>query len=91
MTCNQNCEQGRRCGCGTPKTDAIYKEFSTAMPNMLLVPESLARTLERELSAEKAKVARLREALQIIAGQRPCVDNLLSNSDIAHLALKEGA
>jgi hypothetical protein len=48
-------------------------------------------TLERELAAERAKVARLREALQIIAGQRPCVDNLLSNSDIAHLALKEGA
>ena len=28
-----------------------------------------------------------REALEIIAGQRPCVDNLLSNKDLARITL----
>ena len=30
---------------------------------------------------------RFREALQIIAGERQCIDNLLGNQDVAHIAL----
>lgn len=32
-------------------------------------------------------IAALREALEIIAGRRQCVDNLLSNADVARAAL----
>lgn len=39
------------------------------------------------LKAVEAKVERLTEALEIIAGVRPCVDNLMGNVDIARAAL----
>lgn len=38
-----------------------------------------------------ARERRLREALEIIAGQRQCVDNLMGNADIARAALSEVA
>jgi hypothetical protein len=37
--------------------------------------------------APERKIARLREALEIIAGQRQCLDNLMSNQDVARAAL----
>ena len=45
----------------TPRTDVIYTEYSTAMPNALMVLATFARTLERELAAAKAEVSRLTE------------------------------
>ena len=36
----------------------------------------------------KAEIARLREALEIIAGRRQCVDNLMSDKDVARAALE---
>ena len=36
-----------------------------------------------------ARERRLREALEVIAGQRQCVDNLMGNADIARAALSE--
>ena len=38
----------------------------------------------RRLEAERDA---LREALQIIAGERPCIDNLMSDKEIARAAL----
>ena len=38
-----------------------------------------------------AEIARLRRALRIIAGQAQCVDNLMSNPEIALAALKENS
>jgi hypothetical protein len=36
----------------------------------------------------RAEVERLREALEIIAGYRPCIDSLMGNQDIAIAALR---
>ena len=36
-----------------------------------------------------AEIERLREALRIIAGYQHCIDNLMSNVDVARAALKE--
>ena len=41
--------------------------------------------IERDLRIE---IERLRAALEMIAGVRPCPDNLLGNADIARIALK---
>ena len=43
------------------------------------------------LDMTEARERRLREALEIIAGQRQCVDNLVGNADIARAALSEVA
>jgi len=43
------------------------------------------------LDMTEARERRLREALEIIAGQRQCVDNLMGNADIARAALSEVA
>lgn len=40
-----------------------------------------------QLLATQAHAARLENALEIIAGRRQCIDNLLSNVDIANAAL----
>ena len=40
---------------------------------------------DRRLRKENAA---LREALEIIAGERQCIDNLMSNSDVARAALQ---
>lgn len=45
-------------------------------------------TTLRALAAERDA---LREALEIIAGKRQCIDNLMSNVDVARAALKGGA
>jgi sulfate adenylyltransferase subunit 1 (EFTu-like GTPase family) len=44
---------------------------------------------ERAEAAE-AEIERLRKALNIIAGNEQCADNLMSNSDVARAALKGG-
>ena len=42
------------------------------------------------VAAEKDKeIERLRGALKIIAGELPCIDNLMGNADIARTALQE--
>ena len=53
-----------------------------------------ARVMERMLNLSarqvvqlRVEVERLRVALEIIAGLRPCIDNLMSNADIARAAL----
>jgi uncharacterized coiled-coil DUF342 family protein len=44
-------------------------------------------SVEAERDHLAAKVERMREALEIIAGQRQCIDNLMGNDDIARAAL----
>ena len=39
------------------------------------------------IAALDAENKRLREALEIIAGDRPCLDNLMGNVDVAREAL----
>lgn len=42
------------------------------------------------VATEKDKeIERLRGALKIIAGELPCIDNLMGNADIARTALQE--
>jgi hypothetical protein len=53
----------------------------------LVVSKDEADARVAELEAENQ---RLREALSIIAGERQCVDNLMSNVEIAKWALQEG-
>lgn len=45
--------------------------------------------LESALATVKAEAEKMREALEIIVGKRPCIDNLMSNVDVALWALKE--
>jgi hypothetical protein len=54
--------------------------------------ESAALAPQVSASGEAMKAAadeieRLRAALRIIAGEQPCIDNLLGNSDVARIAL----
>lgn len=44
-------------------------------------------TLTSALQAMDKEVSRLRGALEIIAGRKQCIDNLLSNADVARIAL----
>ena len=41
-----------------------------------------------ELRRQHAKIERLMEALEIIAGYRQCVDSLMGNQDVAEAALR---
>lgn len=46
----------------------------------------LAR-MRRDSARQQAEIERLRLALRIIAGQEQCIDNLMSNADVAREAL----
>ena len=62
---------------GSPKdSDAIYDWLEN-------------RPSEAEPPIPPAVVEGLVEALEIIAGKRQCIDNLMSNADIAHAALSK--
>lgn len=39
------------------------------------------------LAAQAVELERMRQALEIIAGKRPCIDNLMGNADLARQAL----
>ena len=41
----------------------------------------------RDVAEAAAEIKRLREALELIAGDRPCLDNLMGNVDVARAAL----
>ena len=64
--------------------------FTQGAWHLMSAAKDTAATL-RALAAERdhlaAKVERMREALEIIAGQRQCIDNLMGNDDIARAAL----
>jgi hypothetical protein len=49
--------------------------------------EIMDETLTQAMQAMDRDITRLRMALEMIAGRRPCPDNLLGNADIARLAL----
>lgn len=46
-----------------------------------------AEPVRAELTALRARVAIMQEALEIIAGKRQCLDNLMGNKDVALAAL----
>jgi hypothetical protein len=52
--------------------------------------EQLRVTLDRLTTQLRAENVRLREALEIIAGRRQCLDNLMGNVDVACAALDGG-
>jgi len=52
--------------------------------------EQLRISLDRLTTQLRTENARLREALEIIAGRRQCLDNLMSNVDVACAALDGG-
>jgi ribosomal protein L12E/L44/L45/RPP1/RPP2 len=47
--------------------------------------------LRRQLAEAQAEIERLRCALRIIAGQEQCIDNLMSNGDVARATLSTPA
>lgn len=65
---------------------ALVGERSDARNGAVAASECAGRMME-ERDAAQAEAARLREALEMIAGRRQCIDNLLSNSAIAQIAL----
>ena len=62
------------------------RQAPSAASQIITLERLLEESEERntELGAEKAK---LREALEIIAGKRQCVDSTMSNVDVARAAL----
>jgi len=58
-----------------------------------LDPAALERAVEPYISPptdpRDAEIARLRMALRIIAGEQQCIDNLMSNGDVARAALAQ--
>lgn len=44
---------------------------------------------DNDLDVAADEIERLRAALEMIAGKRPCPDNLLGNDDIARIALEQ--
>lgn len=50
-------------------------------------PLDIAKARMQEIADGDAALDEAREALEIIAGKRPCLDNLMGNVDIARAAL----
>ena len=50
----------------------------------------VVQALRERIAELEAEVKRLREALEIIAGKRQCINNLMSNVEIAEAALLGG-
>ena len=77
---------------------AFIATARTALPALIAHTKKLEAaitTLTRKLEGAKARAekaetenVRLREALEIIAKRRQCLDNLMSNQDVAIAALK---
>jgi len=66
-------------------TSPITAEEANQWVKQLVVAEARWRQEKDDLLAREAQ---LREALEIIAGKRQCIDNLMGNADIAEWALK---
>ena len=84
----------------TPRTDAAYAKWQEGWDRTPFGPD-FARTLERELATERAKVRMLRKALENIKNSicrnvpdgysQPCVDESADECDrIIDAAMKEG-
>jgi len=69
---------------GIVEHNAIEDPFGYDNGKTELAVSIAARALDE---IARQKTAHLIEALEIIAGLRPCLDNLLGNSDIAAMAL----
>ena len=72
---------------------AAESALSKKMLAMAEMTEALSRAdaftaeLQGALSKEREDARRMRQALRIIAGREQCIDNLMSNADIADAAL----
>ena len=64
----------------------IDSELGRFRADNLRLVEIIAR-YETRYQAAMDEIARLREALKIIAGRQQCLDNLMSNVDVACAAL----
>ncbi len=73
--------------CGWPDCGCEGDEACRLAQHVLMEEKRADRATARAELAE-AEAERLREALEIIAGRRPCLDNLMSNADIATAALQ---
>jgi len=69
-------------GDATQTADALE-----ALQARVLMVETANMGYRMEREEDHATIASLREALEIIAGDRQCVDNLMSDKDIARQAL----
>ena len=73
------------------KLEKRLKQVSTFNPDWdkLDAAEESLREHMSLLKNAQARVEELEEALKIISGKRQCVDNLMSNKEIAEEALRE--
>lgn len=58
-------------------------EMGVTYRNLIVALEAY----ERDLTKRDEALRLAREALEIIAGKRQCLDNLMGNADVAHAAL----
>lgn len=66
---------------------ATPMEVEAAIVHLAGDDAALAYRLEGYLAAQAAEIERMREALEIIAGKRQCIDNLMGNADLARQVL----
>lgn len=74
----------------TARAEAAEREASDARMEMNRIfnrSRDRKNELVKERDAATAERDRLREALEIVAGYRQCMDNLMSNVDVARAAL----
>lgn len=57
------------------------------LPAYAAVGKLFEKRLDDAITSRDARIEKLEAALEIIAGQRPCIDNLMGNADIARQAL----
>ena len=91
--CSHEHERGAVCGnCGHRLGYLLYESeqaiaFERALSDSLM---KINDELKDRIAELEAEVKRLREALEIIAGKRQCINNLMSNVEIAEAALLGG-
>jgi hypothetical protein len=76
---------------GPNSGDPLFEKAADEIERLEAKASQLASTLAtRMLDKSKDKeIERLRAALEIIAGRRQCLDNLMGNMDVACAALDE--
>ena len=57
------------------------------LPAYAAVGKLFEKRLDDAITSRDARIEKLEAALEIIAGERPCIDNLMGNADIARQAL----
>lgn len=71
----------------SPPEQGKYDAVVAGFDRLAATQNEIVHQITSRAEAAEAKVERLTEALEIIAGRRPCIDNLMGNIDVARAAL----